>query len=83
MGTNTVAWDGKDGNGNDVPPSSVGYRAQVKLYAGQVHFPLIDPERNPNGLIINRLTPISSVAGDPTYDSDWMYYDDSDFFDSK
>lgn len=80
-GENIVEWDGKDDNGNDVPPSAVGYRAQVKLYGGEVHFPLIDPESNPNGLIINRLTSLTNVVpGDPTYDPYWTYYDDSGFF---
>ncbi len=79
VGLNTVPWDGKDGQGNDILPNALGYRVQVKLYGGEVHFPLLDPERNPNGLIINRITPVTGVSGDPTYNPDWVYYDDSDF----
>ncbi len=80
-GTTEVIWDGKDGLGNDVPPSEVGYNATLKLFSGEVHFPFIDVERNVNGVKIIRQTPLSFTppAGDDSYNADWVYYDDSDF----
>ncbi len=53
-GLNTVFWDGRDGDNAFVPASSIGYNAQVVMYAGEAHFPLIDAETNLNGLIITR-----------------------------
>jgi uncharacterized repeat protein (TIGR01451 family) len=54
-GVNTIFWDGKDGNGADVPATTLGFGAQAIIYAGEAHFPMLDAETNPNGLIINRL----------------------------
>jgi uncharacterized repeat protein (TIGR01451 family) len=70
IGTNTVTWDGRDGNGNPVPASSAVYGAEITLNAGEVHFPIFDPENNPNGLIIERLVP----AGGDVFR---VFYDDS------
>jgi uncharacterized repeat protein (TIGR01451 family) len=54
-GLNNVFWDGKDGNNAFVPPDTIGFNAQVVMYAGEAHFPLLDAETNTNGLIITRL----------------------------
>ncbi len=57
-GTNTIYWDGLDGQGNKVPADTVsGYRASITVNttAGEVHFPLIDVERNVNGILLTRL----------------------------
>lgn len=70
VGTNTVPWDGRDGNGVPVPPSSAPYGAEITLNAGEVHFPLFDPENNSNGLIIERLIP----GGGDVFR---VFYDDS------
>ncbi len=75
IGSNTVFWDGRDGNGASVPASSSPYNVRINLYAGEVHFPMIDPEQHNNGLIIQRL---NQPAG-PTSASDNpfnIYYDD-------
>jgi len=74
-GTNTVFWDGKDGNGANVAPSPIGYQSVVKLFAGEIHFPVIDPENNPNGLIISRLR---DFLGSPSLSPDpyLVFYDD-------
>ncbi|OKH30046.1 hypothetical protein NIES2119_31610 [[Phormidium ambiguum] IAM M-71] len=71
-GQNTVNWDVTDGNGVAVPPGDLTYRAQVTLYTGEVHFPLFDAENNPNGIIIQRVDPVSGVVI-----SSEIYYNDS------
>lgn len=68
-GNNQVVWDGKDGQGNAVPPSTVAYNAQVTIYAGEAHFPMLDAEGS-DGLIIQRTSP--ATGPNPTT----VYYDD-------
>ncbi|MEM8639152.1 MAG: hypothetical protein AAGG51_10105 [Cyanobacteria bacterium P01_G01_bin.54] len=63
-GTNTVAWDGLDSEGNAVPAGDIPYDSEVSLAIGEAHFPLLDPENNPNGLIIEVLNP-PSTSQDP------------------
>ncbi|MDB9495455.1 hypothetical protein PN477_12560, partial [Spirulina subsalsa CS-330] len=53
-GENKVEWDGKDGQGNPIPAGATPYQATVTLFGGEAHFPLMDVEKNPNGLIITR-----------------------------
>ncbi len=72
-GSNTVSWDGKDGNGVPVPASNTVYTSRIKLYAGEVHFPFLDPENNPQGLIIQRIKDPGITAGE---DPDKIYYND-------
>ena len=75
VGTNSVFWDGTDGNGDPVPPSAIPYAVRINQYAGEAHFPIIDAERNNNGLIIQRLNQppgATSVSEDPFN----IYYDD-------
>lgn len=50
-----IFWDGRDGVGNVVPPRNIPYRVQLTFPFGEVHFPLIDPENDSNGIIIERL----------------------------
>jgi gliding motility-associated-like protein len=72
-GTNTIYWDGLDGQGNKVPADTVsGYKASITINttAGEVHFPYIDVERNVNGMLLTRLNGQSSP--DHT-----IYWDDS------
>lgn len=49
QGTNSIDWDGKDAKGSYV---SAGTYSDVtlKLKSGEVHFPLLDAEENPNGV---------------------------------
>ncbi len=74
-GNNSVFWDGLDGDGNPLPASTSSYGAQINLYAGEAHFPMVDPENNPNGIIIERLNnpspPTSPIPNPYT-----VYYDD-------
>ncbi|WP_162946654.1 Ig-like domain-containing protein [Chitinophaga barathri] len=56
-GANRVYWDGKYGDGTNLPASAAGLSVNVKgqLFGGEVHFPFIDVENNVNGIIINRI----------------------------
>ena len=73
IGTNTVTWDGKDGLGNliTIGTTEVTVRAQVNL--GEVHFPFVDGEINPNGVIFERLDESYNVIPG----QDLLYWDDS------
>ena len=77
--TTEVEWDGKDGDGDDVPAGSGDFIATVRLFAGEVHFPFLDVEDAPTGITIRRLnTPTgSSITG--IADPGRIYYDDSVF----
>lgn len=69
-GSNQVSWDGLDGEGNPVPVNNVPYQAEIQINAGQAHFPFIDAENNPNGIILRRL---NGPPGEETI----IYYDDT------
>ena len=71
VGVNTVFWDGLDGQGNPVPASNSAYTARITLNGGEVHFPFLDVENNPNGFIIQRLNGPGTLP-DPT-----LYYNDN------
>ena len=68
-GSNTVDWDGLDGDGKAVPAGSSSYTASVTLFAGEVHFPLLDSE-NAVGVNITRQT-LAASGGAGT-----IYWDD-------
>lgn len=71
-GENVVRWDGLDGNGNPVPGGTRKYQIRLNLFAAQVHFPFLDVESNPNGIILERL----NGEGSPDFT---VFYDDSRF----
>ncbi|MEQ9355006.1 hypothetical protein [Coleofasciculus chthonoplastes] len=71
-GENQVVWDGLDGNDNPIPGGSQGFRVRINLFAAQVHFPFLDVEASPNGIILERLNGQNS----PDFT---VYYDDSRF----
>ncbi len=73
-GLNSVLWDGKDGDNAAVPASDTAYNSQVVLFAGEVHFPFIDPENNPKGLIINRVKDPGTTTNPP--DPFEIFYND-------
>lgn len=56
-GSNTVTWNGKSGLGTPAPSSSSTNVLSIKItpLAGEVHFPYLDAENNPNGLILQRI----------------------------
>ncbi|MCD1117374.1 DUF11 domain-containing protein [Chryseobacterium turcicum] len=72
MGINTVFWNGKDGAGNNLPiTGNIPVKVSVTLKGGEVHFPYIDMEINPKGIIIELL------RADLSVESDVVYWDDS------
>jgi|GEM_PF-1358786 len=72
-GTNSIFWDGKDGNGQTVPPGDIPIKVSVHLIGGEVHFPYVDFEINPNGVVIKRLNTAMTAVED-----DIIYWDDSE-----
>ncbi len=71
-GNNQIYWDGLNGLGAKIV-GSVSFSAssiKITLVGGEVHFPFIDVENNPGGIIITRTNGIG--AGD-----DIVYYDDT------
>ncbi|MEO0805765.1 MAG: hypothetical protein AAFY33_05605, partial [Cyanobacteria bacterium J06643_4] len=75
VGANSVFWDGLDGNGASVPPSTIPYNTRINQYAGEAHFPMIDAEQNPNGLILERLNQPAGPTS-PSENPFNIYYDD-------
>jgi uncharacterized repeat protein (TIGR01451 family) len=81
-GYNEIFWDVKDGNGNLVPPGPISPLVQTFLRSAEVHFPYIDMEINPQGIIIE-LTEnttdynINPSNTNPSEYSDIVYWDDS------
>jgi len=71
-GENQVVWDGLDGNDNPIPGGPQGFQVRINLFAAQVHFPFLDVEASPNGIILERLNGQNS----PDFT---VYYDDSRF----
>ncbi len=71
-GENQVVWDGLDGNDNPIPSGPQGFQVRINLFAAQVHFPFLDVEASPNGIILERLNGRNS----PDFT---VYYDDSRF----
>ena len=61
IGDNKIYWDGLDGEGNFLPYGK-DYPIQVRIsfMGGEVHFPYLDMEVNPNGILVDRF----SLSGD-------------------
>ena len=74
-GEQVVYWNGKDGAGVS-PVSGSTISVDATLNAGEVHFPYVDVELNPNGIIIERLD--GTVSTDVVVPGgDVVYWDDS------
>ncbi|HTX88879.1 MAG TPA: PKD-like domain-containing protein, partial [Bacteroidales bacterium] len=69
-GTNTITWDGKDGNGLQVPDGST-FPFTLTYYNGLTHLPLWDFENNSNGFKVNLIRPNPGGIPDPGF-----YWDD-------
>ncbi|SMC36903.1 hypothetical protein SAMN04488524_0001, partial [Pedobacter africanus] len=82
VGNNTVFWDGKDANGNYVPAGTSVSQLKTRLLSAEVHFPYIDMEVNPQGVIIE-LTDnttdynLQTGSADEGVYSSRVYWDDS------
>ena len=82
-GLNKIIWDGKDGDGQLVPGGQVIPEIKVRLASAEVHFPFIDMEINPNGIIIELAEndwPYRILQGstDESVYSDRVYWNDND-----
>lgn len=70
-GENKVWWNGKDGAGNFLPVGTTQIQATLQLKGAEVHFPYVDMEINPNGIILELLNEaMSSVVSDVVYWND-------------
>ncbi|MDR6781660.1 DUF7507 domain-containing protein [Pedobacter africanus] len=83
VGNNSVFWDAKDANGVFVPAGTPLSQLKTRLLSAEVHFPYIDMEINPQGLIIeltnNTLNyDLETSSLDEGVYSDRVYWDDSD-----
>jgi uncharacterized repeat protein (TIGR01451 family) len=76
-GVNSVLWDGRDGNGVPVAADLTKYDFNVELKAGEIHFPFLDAENNPKGLIVERKRDAGTNASAPI--SEVMYDDRYNF----
>lgn len=66
IGQNLVIWDGLDNDGNYVPAGTIPIQVQLTFFAGEVHFPLLDPENNPLGIEIERLIDPDTAVPEPS-----------------
>ncbi|PWV51517.1 putative repeat protein (TIGR01451 family)/gliding motility-associated-like protein [Chitinophaga sp. S165] len=73
VGSNSIFWDGKDGAGVSPALGTASVTANIQLQGAEIHFPFIDVEDNPNGLIIEQLNDDNSVKGD------LVFWDDANF----
>lgn len=71
VGENRVYWDGKDGNGNNLPHGISDVNVELKLRGAEVHFPYIDMELNQYGIKIELLSvDFQHVVSDRVYWND-------------
>ena len=72
IGRNTIPWDGRDNDGNLLPAGETPYESAIAFIIGDIHFPFLDPENNPLGLIIERVNARTLEVEDSL-----VYYNDS------
>jgi gliding motility-associated-like protein/uncharacterized repeat protein (TIGR01451 family) len=82
-GLNRVIWDGRDGAGQLIPAKALNPTVKVRLTSAEVHFPFVDMEINPNGIIIeltenNTSYSINRSSIDESVYSDRVYWNDVD-----
>lgn len=73
QGVNQVYFDGKDGDGKPIPVGPFDLKIDMHVRFAEVHFPFIDVEVNPYGIIIELLK--NDLSG---VQSDTVYWDDED-----
>ena len=78
VGSNVVRWDGKDAQGNNLPPriENNPYNARIRLRTGEYHFPMLDVEDNPNGFVIEMLNAPTTF---PVGNKFTVYYNDDNY----
>lgn len=80
-GFNEIFWDAKDGAGNYLPAGTIMPEVRTSLKSAEVHFPYIDMEVNPNGIILeltenNTNYTVNPANTNPSEYSDKIYWDD-------
>jgi len=85
-GQNVVPWDGKDGNGVNLPPRTGNqpYNAQITTRGGEYHFPLLDAENNLSGFKITMENPPGAFPNfkdqnGQNIGASTIYYNDSNY----
>ncbi len=73
-GSNSVFWDGRDGNNVIIPGGLSTFTITVTLNNGEIHFPVIDAELHTKGYKITRLTPATPTPVDIIYWDDRYFY---------
>ena len=72
-GPQSVSWNGKDNSGTSFPVGN-NYPVQLKVHAGEYHFPLLDAENNfyggPTITLLNGTNPLGNTTG---------FYDDQGY----
>ncbi len=71
LGLNTVAWDGKDGLGNNIILTQV--KMKVRTTVAEIHFPFLDVESNYRGIVIKKLDPLSHAID---HSKDTVFWND-------
>ena len=65
-GSQSVPWSGKDNSGTPFP-NGQNYSVQIKVHAGEYHFPLLDAENNffggPTTELLNATNPLGNTRG--------------------
>ena len=69
-----ILWDGQDAYGNNVPVGIYEGVGNTSWETGSAHFPLVDVERNPNGIIIERMNRIRDDEAANTDDARYTVY---------
>lgn len=73
LGTNTVAWNGKDNSGVDFPVGT-NYPANIVIRNGEYHFPMADVENSLGGPSITMINPPGGIC--PSNNCSTAFYDD-------
>lgn len=69
-----ILWDGQDAYGNNVPVGIYKGVGNTSWETGAAHFPLVDVEYNPNGIIIERMNKITDDGAANTDEARYTVY---------
>jgi hypothetical protein len=79
IGTNTIAWDGRDGLGNPFQPDFNCYSARLVFNRSEIHVPLADVEHFRSGIEIRRVNGTGTVPDYTIYWNDNPLNDNNDW----